>query len=126
EPEPAVAADLDERDARAIELQDQRARVGAVEQAEAIESRLDLVIRPRATVDDDRVADELRPPDRRHRRVGTERAGVAVVERARARVPERAVLSEGLVLDDEWNLVVANAFGIAEARRGAGQRQHLL
>src|SRR6266542_2386436 len=96
--------------ARALEtdLQDQEARVAAVEEAEAVAARLDLEGGPGAAVDDGRVPEELRVPYGRDiAAVCTDvRPRKAVEELAAGRVKERAVAVKGAVLYRDRDLVV--------------------
>ena len=67
--EAALVADLPDLDAGDVrEVEDQEARLAAVEEAEPVAPLLDDLERPGVAVDHDRVAEELGVPDRRERR----------------------------------------------------------
>ena len=107
------------------ELEDQEARVAAVEEPEAVAARLDRQHRPGAAVDDHRVAEDLRVPDRRDVALGDVGAGEAVEDGATRRIAERAVRGEGAVLDRERDLVGARPrrHRRGRARVRAGRRR---
>ena len=81
----AIGADLPDRRPGTVrgctrDRQLEKTRIAAVEDAKAIAPRLDIQIRPGLAVDDDRVAKELRDP---------ERVGLGVGRRARSGPPVR-------------------------------------
>src|SRR5829696_6325501 len=125
--EAALVADLPQRQPVG-EAQNQEARVAAVQEAEAVASLLHVERGPGGAVDDDRVAEELRVPDRRDvaraaaGRIGHERdlqlgRVEAFEECAVVGVGQRAVLGEGAVLDRDRDLEVVQARRVAERRR---------
>ena len=77
--------------------------------------------RPRPTVHDDAVAEELGVPDRRDVAVGDERSTEAVEERPGVRIEERAVAVERPVLDRERDLVVLRSRGSPSCGAGPGR-----
>src|SRR5215207_8244375 len=106
-----------------------------VEEAEAVAPLLHLQRRPRGAVDDDRVAEELRVPDRRdvalaaaggvgHERDPQLRGIEPLEERAVVGIKQRTVGRERAVLDRDRNLVVGRPGRIAERRRGTRQDSH--
>ncbi len=99
------------------ELEDQEAGVAAVQEPEPVAARLDLQQGPGAAIDDHRVAEDLRVPDRRHVALGDVGTGEVVEVGAARRVEERAVRGEGAVLDGDRDLVVARPRGVAEGGR---------
>ncbi len=120
----ADGPDLDTHDVG--EVEDQEAGLAAVEEAQPVAALLDDLERPRVAVDHDRVAEELRVPDRGEVRVRDEarvlRRG-AVEELAAVGVEEGAVLVERPVLDRDRDLVVGLVGRelVSLHRRGPGQ-----
>ena len=105
--EAALVADLPDLDPGDTgEVEDQEARLTAVEEAEAVSPPLHIEVRPGVAVDHDHVAEELRVPDGRDVGARDVRTGVPVEEEARVRIEQRAVRVEGAVLDGDGNLVV--------------------
>src|SRR4030095_4578743 len=91
------------------EVQDQEARLAAVQEAEAVAALLHLLERPGVAVHHDHVAEELRVPDRRE--IGewdearVERRGPGE-KLSPVRVEKRAVGVERSVLDRDRDLVI--------------------
>ena len=88
------------------EIQDQEARVAAIEEAETIAPLFDIEEGPGVAIDHDAVAEELGVPDRRDIGVWDVRPSDAIEEGARVRIEERAVAVEGAILDGDRDLVV--------------------
>jgi hypothetical protein len=126
--EPAFVADLPHLDAGdTAEVEDQEARLAAVEEAEPVATLLDLEERPRVAVDHDHVAEELGVPDRRDVAVRDIRTGDPVEELAAVRVKERAIDVERAVLDRDRDLSVrlVGRELVPLARRRAGKHCRL-
>ena len=121
---PAVASDLVERDLL-VEAKSQGPRLAAVEQAEAVEPRLDLQIRPHATVDHHRVAEHLGVPERVHRRFGVVGPLEAIEVFAAVRVAERAVAQERPVLNRDGDLEVAHPRRVTDLGSRPGQTERV-
>src|SRR5215218_441144 len=126
--EAALVPDLPERQPVG-EAQNQEARDAAVQEAEAVAPLLHVERGPGGAVDDDRVAEELRVPDRRHvaraaaGRLGHERdlqlrPVEAFEEGAVVGVEKCTLLGEGAVLDRDRDLEVLQPRRVAERRRG--------
>ena len=122
--EAAVVADLPERHI-ASHPQDQEPRVAAVQEPEPVATPLHLQIWPGGAVDDDRVAEELRVPDRGdvaratagrvgHKRDPQLRAIESLEEGAAVGIEELARGGEGAVLDHDRDLEIGR---VAVARR---------
>ena len=125
--EAALVADLPDLDARDVaEVEDQEARLAAVEEAEAVAALLDGLERPGVAVDHDHVAEELGVPDRRNSVSGMYGARRCPSKNARrVRVEERAVGVERAVLDGDRDLVVGLVrAGTCRPPSGAGPGQH--
>ena len=125
--EAALVPDLPGLDARdPAEVEDEEARLAAVEEAEAIAALLDGEEGPGVAVDHDRVAEELRIPDRGERPFGDEVPHQPVEERARVGVEQRAVLVEGAILDRDRDLPVrlVRRELVVLPRRRAWKRRH--
>src|SRR6266496_1544545 len=117
----AIRSDLPEAMIRFAELEDQETRVATIEQAQTIAPRLDFQVRPRAAIDDQRIAEEFRIPDRRDVAPWNVRSGKAVEEFATVRIEQRTIDVERPILDDDGNLVVAHRWWIARRRRRSRQ-----
>ena len=89
-----------------VEVQDQEARLAAVEEAEAVAPLLDGLEGPGVAVDHHHVAEELGVPDRRELAIRDEVADDAVEEFTGIGVEQRAVSIEGTVLDGDGDFVV--------------------
>ena len=88
------------------EVEDEEARLAAVEETEAIAALLDSEERPRAPVDHDRVAEEFGVPDRRELPLRDEVPDDSVEELARVGVEQRPILVERAILHRDRDLPV--------------------
>ncbi len=107
-----------------VEVQDQEARLAAVQEAQAVAALLDGLEGPGVAVDHHHIAEELRVPERRDVSIRNERPGDAVEEGARVRVEQRAVRIERAVLDGDRDLVVGLVGRELVVRFRSGTRQH--
>jgi len=118
----ALVADLPHGHAGEVaEVEDQEARLAAVEHPEAVAPAFDLLVGPGAAVHDERVSEELGIPDRWGVRVGDVGAGLVVEECAGVGVEQRAVRIERAILDRERNVAAVARPGGAVLRCRAGQ-----
>jgi hypothetical protein len=98
--EPTFVADLPHLDPwDVVEVEDQEARLAAVQEAESVAALLDLEERPRVPVHHDRVSEELGIPDGRERPDRNVGVDDSIEELARVGIEQRAVGLEGPVLD---------------------------
>src|SRR4030095_7602891 len=108
------------------EVQDQEARLAAVQEAEAVAALLHYLVRPGVAVHHDHIAEELRVPDRRDvggRNIWSIDRGIAE-EAPRSRIEKRAVAIERAILNRDWNLVVLFVRREFVVLLGRWSRQH--
>ena len=123
--EAALVADLPDLDAGDVaEVEDQEARLAAVEEPQPVAALLDRLERPGVAVDHDHVAEELRVPDRRE--LAVRDVGRARCRRRTPGCPGRTASRRSLndaVLDRDRDLVVGLVRRelVAFVGRGAGQ-----